>query len=285
MKVLKFTLKALGIVICIVVLAFFALFYYATQMSCHENEEPTVTDRQKAEITQLSEFIDQYSPDDESYWARDEAMKQLRLVTGNDSDFYQNQAHIASAWSYAFYGMSYVPMCHHSTSPYKDLKQLSDNIVSLDSAHRYSATELVGLQLKAMKTQAYYHHAQGIEDGYKAKMEMIAETESKNRKVSTRQQLMNNQVLFYKLLIQDIASMGNNIDEDDINEVKAAADSIDSSIITDAKALKLMPENDFRSRLNSMMMANCKVLTVFNNGIAQTVDDQKKKMNKINSKI
>lgn len=284
MKVLKFTLKALGIIIGIAVLAIFALFYYATQMSCHENEEPTVTDRQKAEITRLSGFIDQYSPDDESYWARDEAVKQLSLVTGKDSDFYQDQAHIASAWSYVFYGMSYLPMCHHSSTPYKDLKGLSDNIVILDSLYRYSAEELSGLQLKAIKAQAYYHHAQGIEDGYKAKKKMIAETENRNKGLSVRRQLMNNQILFYKLIVQDIASMGKHIDEEALEEVKAAAASIASYTINDDGKLKQMSETDFRSNLSNLMSANCKVLSVFNNGIAKTVNDQKM-LEKVNSKI
>lgn len=284
MKALKFIMKSIGIMFGIVVLAFFALFFYATLKSCNENGETTATEQQKEEITRLSGFIDQYSPDDESFWARDEAMKQLKLVSGNDSDFYQDQAHFASALSYVFYGMSYVPMCRHSSSPYKDLKELSDNIVRLDSAHRYSAEELVGLQLKAIKAQAYFHHAQGVEDGYKAKMKMIAETISKNKNVSIRQQLMNNQVLFYKLLVQDIASMGNHIDEDAINEVKTAADSIDSNVISDDSKLNQMSENDFRSRLSIMMVANCKVLSVFNNGISQIVDDQKM-LDKINSKI
>lgn len=282
MKALKLTIKMLGIFIGIAILAFFALFYYATQMSCHEDENPSLTDQQKAEITRLASFIDQYSPDDESYWARGEAAKQLSRVTGRDSDFYQDQARLASAWSYVFYGMSYVPMCYHATSS-DDLKKLSNNIVELGSARHYSEKELVGFQLKAMKALAYFHHAQGVEDGYKAMMEMITKTENKNKDLSVRRQLMNNQILFYKLIVQDIVSMNGCIDEDVLKEVKVAADSIDSNSINDDGALIKMSEIDYRKLLSSMIRANSKITKVFNNGISQTVENPKKQ-DRINSK-
>lgn len=273
---MKTALKIIGYAIGAMVAIFVVFFYCLTILATHDEDTSTLTDRQKAEITRLAGFVDQYSPDDESYWARNEAARQLRLVSGNDSDFYQDQAHIASAYSYVFYGMAYMPMCYHASRP-TDLQQLSGNIVKLDSTRRYSAAELAGLQLKAMKAQAYFSHAQGVDDAYKAKMEMIAETEKKNKRSPVRRQLINNQVLFYKLLVGDIASMGSLTDKDAMTDVKAAADSIDNNAISDESELKKMPEGDFQARLGSMMTANCKVLCVYNNSIAQTNINERRK--------
>lgn len=274
---MKTALKIIGYAIGAMVAIFVVFFYCLTMLATHDEDTSTLTDRQKAGITLLAGFIDQYSPDDESYWARDEAARQLRLVSGNDSDFYQDQAHIASAYSYVFYAMSYMPMCYHISSPGTDLQQLSGNIVHLDSTRRYSAAELAGLQLKAMKAQAYFSHAQGVDDAYKAKMKMISATKKKNKRSPVRRQLINNQVLFYKLLVGDIASMGSLTDKNAMTDVKAAADSIDNNAISDESELKKMPEGDFQARLGSMMTANCKVLCVYNNSIAQTNINERRK--------
>lgn len=266
---MKRTIMIICLTFCVLAVAVIGLIVYYGMISCHENEVPTLTERENTEVMRLAGFIEQYSPDDESFWARDEAEKQLAHVTGKESDFYQDQAYVASAWSYVFYGLSYMPMCYHATSPYKDLKQLSDNIIKLDSTRRYNAGELADLQIKAMKAQVYFHHTQGNEKSYKAKIEMITEAENKNKGLSARFQLMNNQILFYELLVQDIASIGDQIDDDSITVIKEVADSIDNNTITDDKQLVNMSEAGFRKRLSKMISANCKAFLEFNNCIAK----------------
>jgi len=200
--------KRAGIIVSILLVLMAGITTHCTPKPRPENNKAAPVDSKVLydETKRVAQFMPEVFPDDQAYWSSNLALKQLGMITGKKADLYQDEAHFASAWSYIFYGLSYVPMCYYNSNNPHDLAELSKKVVVIDASHRYTPQEVVDLQIRALKAQTYFHHAQGLDSVYREGEKLIEQTVQDNKSLNDpMMMMMNNYTTLFKLTLMTMS--------------------------------------------------------------------------------